>query len=45
MGRQHRNVTRIQEGLSATREQARKEVEEQQKLKVAEKEQTILAMQ
>jgi hypothetical protein len=36
---------RIQEGLSATREQARKEVEEQQKLKVAEKEQTILAMQ
>jgi hypothetical protein len=36
---------RIQEGLSATRDQARKEVEEQQKLKVAEKEQTILAMQ
>jgi hypothetical protein len=36
---------RIQEGLAATREQARKEVEEQQKLKVAEKEQTILAMQ
>jgi hypothetical protein len=36
---------RIQEGLSVTREQARKEVEEQQKLKVAEKEQTILAMQ
>ena len=36
---------RIQEGLAATREQARKEVEEQQRLKVAEKEQTILAMQ
>lgn len=36
---------RIQEGLAATRDQARKEVEEQQKLKVAEKEQTILAMQ
>lgn len=36
---------RIQEGLAATRELARKEVEEQQKLKVAEKEQTILAMQ
>ena len=36
---------RIQQGLAATREQARKEVEEQQKLKVAEKEQTILAMQ
>ena len=36
---------RVQEGLSATRDQARKEVEEQQKLKVAEKEQTILAMQ
>ena len=36
---------RIQAGLAATREQARKEVEEQQKLKVAEKEQTILAMQ
>ena len=36
---------RIQEGLAATREQARREVEEQQKLKVAEKEQTILAMQ
>jgi hypothetical protein len=36
---------RIQEGLTATRDQARKEVEEQQKLKVAEKEQTILAMQ
>jgi hypothetical protein len=36
---------RIQEGLAATREQARKEVEDQQKLKVAEKEQTILAMQ
>ena len=36
---------RIQQGLAATREQARKEVEEQQRLKVAEKEQTILAMQ
>lgn len=36
---------RIQEGLAATREQARKEVEEQQKLKFAEKEQTMLAMQ
>ena len=36
---------RIQEGLAATRDQARKEVEEQQKLKFAEKEQTMLAMQ
>ncbi len=36
---------RIQEGLAATRDHARKEVEEQQKLKVAEKEQTIQAMQ
>lgn len=36
---------RIQQGLAATREQARKEAEEQQQLKVAEKEQTILAMQ
>lgn len=36
---------RIQEGLNATRDHARKEVEEEQKLKVAEKEQTILAMQ
>lgn len=36
---------RIQEGLTATREQARKEVEEQLNLKVAEKEHTILAMQ
>ena len=36
---------RIQEGLAATREQARKEVEEQQKLKVAEKEQIIASMQ
>lgn len=36
---------RIQDGLAATRDQARKEVEEQQRLKVAEKEQTILAMQ
>jgi hypothetical protein len=36
---------RVQEGLSATREQARKEVEEQQRLKVAEKEQIIVSMQ
>jgi hypothetical protein len=36
---------RIQEGLATTRDQARKEAEEQQKLKVAEKEQTIQAMQ
>lgn len=36
---------RVQEGLAATREQARKEVEEQLKLKVAEKEQTIVSMQ
>lgn len=36
---------RIQEGLDATREQARKEAEEQLKLKVMEKEQTITAMQ
>lgn len=36
---------RIQAGLNATREQARKEVEEQQKLKVAEKEQIISSMQ
>jgi len=36
---------RVQEGLSATREQARKEAEQQLGLRVAEKEQTILAMQ
>ena len=36
---------RIQEGLNATREQARKEVESELKLKVAEKEQTISSMQ
>jgi len=36
---------RIQEGLSATRDQARKETEEQMKLKVMEKEQTISSMQ
>jgi hypothetical protein len=36
---------RVQEGLTATREQARKEVEEQQRLKVAEKEQIIASMQ
>jgi hypothetical protein len=36
---------RIQEGLNATREQARKEVEGELKLKVAEKEQTISSMQ
>lgn len=36
---------RVQEGLTATREQARKEVEEQRKLKVAEKEQIIASMQ
>lgn len=36
---------RVQEGLTATREQARKEAEEQQKLKVAEKEQIIASMQ
>ncbi len=35
----------IQEGLSATREQARKEAEEGLKLKVMEKEQTIISMQ
>lgn len=37
--------TRVQEGLSATRDQARKEAEESMKLKVAEKEQTITSMQ
>ena len=36
---------RIQEGLAATREEAKKEAEDEQKLKVMEKEQTILAMQ
>jgi len=36
---------RIQEGLSAIRDQARKEAEEQMKLKVMEKEQTITSMQ
>ncbi|MCK4248592.1 MAG: DUF2130 domain-containing protein [Candidatus Omnitrophica bacterium] len=36
---------RVQEGLSATRDQARKEVEGELNLKVAEKEQTITSMQ
>ena len=36
---------RVQEGLTATREQARKEAEESLKLKVAEKDQTIASMQ
>lgn len=36
---------RVQEGLAATREQAKREVEEGLKLKVLEKEQTIAAMQ
>lgn len=36
---------RVQEGLNAIREQARKEVEGELKLKVAEKEQTISSMQ
>ncbi len=36
---------RVQEGLNATREQARKEVEGELTLKVAEKEQTISSMQ
>ncbi len=36
---------RIQEGLAATRQEAKKEAEDEQKLKVMEKEQTILAMQ
>lgn len=36
---------RIQEGLSVTRQQARKEVEDELKLKVAEREQTISSMQ
>jgi hypothetical protein len=37
--------TRVQEGLEATREQARKEADEGLKLKVQEKEQTIASMQ
>ena len=37
--------TRVQEGLAATRDKARKEVEGELKLKVAEKEQTITSMQ
>jgi len=36
---------RVQEGLDATRQQAKKEAEAEQKLKVLEKEQTIAAMQ
>ncbi|VAX34273.1 hypothetical protein MNBD_NITROSPIRAE03-1643, partial [hydrothermal vent metagenome] len=36
---------RVQEGLTATREQAKKEAEEGLKLKVAEKDQTIASMQ
>ena len=36
---------RVQEGLGATRQQAKKEAEDEQKLKVMEKEQTIAAMQ
>ena len=36
---------RVQEGLAATRQQARKEAEDEQRLKVMEKEQTIAAMQ
>lgn len=36
---------RVQEGLTATREQAKKEAEESLKLKVAEKDHTIAAMQ
>jgi hypothetical protein len=36
---------RVQEGLTVTRDQARKEAEESLKLKVMEKEQTITAMQ
>ena len=36
---------RIQEGLAATRQEAKKEAEDEQKLKVMEKEHTILAMQ
>ncbi|CUQ67677.1 DUF2130 domain-containing protein [Candidatus Nitrospira inopinata] len=37
--------TRVQESLAATREQAKKEAEETLKLKVLEKEQTIVCMQ
>jgi len=37
--------TQVQEKLSATRDQARKETEEQMKLKVMEREQTITSMQ
>ena len=36
---------RVQEGLATTRQQARKEVEDELKLKVMEKEQTIASMQ
>ena len=36
---------RIQEGLAVTRQEAKKEAEDEQKLKVMEKEQTIAAMQ
>lgn len=36
---------RVQEGLDATRQKAKKEAEDEQKLKVMEKEQTISAMQ
>jgi hypothetical protein len=36
---------RVQEGLDATRQQAKKEAEDEQRLKVMEKEQTISAMQ
>jgi len=36
---------RVQEGLGATRQQAKKEAEDEQRLKVMEKEQTITAMQ
>ena len=36
---------RVEEGLAATRQQAKKEAEDEQKLKVMEKEQTIAAMQ
>jgi len=37
--------TRVQESLSVTREKAKQEVEESMRLKVAEKEQTIVSMQ
>ncbi len=37
--------TRVQEGLTATRDQAKQEAEESMRLKVAEKEQTISSMQ